>query len=74
MNDAQLMNFGKRKLLWQEIKQMEREFGRNQDAINNLQKAQFDLGKQLGEKLGEIQNLAEIADAEFIKNEIENDR
>lgn len=51
-----------RKVIWAEIKVLERNFKRNQELMKLLQSVNDDLIKQLGEKLYQIQQLAEQVD------------
>lgn len=51
-----------RKVIWAEIKVLERNFKRNQELMKLLQSENDDLIKQLGEKLDQIQEMAEQVD------------
>lgn len=60
--DERESNILNRKIVWAEIKVLERNFKRNHEGIKLLQDENTGLVKQLGDKLAKIQELAEIFD------------
>ncbi|HXP51595.1 MAG TPA: hypothetical protein VN922_16680 [Bacteroidia bacterium] len=60
--EEQVNSIIERKIIWQEIKALEREFKRNQEKIKGINEDNTYLIKQLGEKLNRIQELAEKFD------------
>lgn len=65
MKEIQLNSLIDRKVIWQEIKALEREFKRNQMLIKSLTTDNDKLVVTLGEKLAKIQELAEQFDSVF---------
>lgn len=51
-----------RKIVWAEIKVLERNYKRNHEGIKLLQTENTELIEQLGKKLDKIQELAEVFD------------
>lgn len=60
--DEREANILNRKIVWAEIKMLERNFKRNHESIKLLHDENTDLVKQLGDKLDIIQQLAEVFD------------